>query len=353
MPRLFINDRVATLTTLIAVAALGCVGGSLAAGQRPAEAGDTVPALTPYIDVHAHIEPHPADESVEAARHAMATENARTIIFLPPPETSEAAPFDSEAIRDAVKSSAQGFAFLGGGGTLNAMIQDAVRAGNAGPELQRQFRMRAEAIVRQGAVGFGEMTAEHFSGGTPYQYAPADHPLFLLLADLAARHHVVIDIHMEAVPQPMKLPADLKSPPNPGDLHENISAFERLLAHNRDARIVWAHAGSDNTGYRTADLSRRLLLAHANLYLQLKVDPLSPGKTALLDRGGDGAIKPEWMRLLQDFPDRFVIGSDQHYPAPANGVQRWQSAVRLLNQLPEGLRRKVAMDNAMAIYRLR
>jgi len=26
-------------------------------------------------------------------------------------------------------------------------------------------------------IGFGEMSAEHFDGATPYEYAPADHPL--------------------------------------------------------------------------------------------------------------------------------------------------------------------------------
>jgi predicted TIM-barrel fold metal-dependent hydrolase len=353
MPRLLNHALVAPLAASIAGASLTLSGSSLSGRQRPAGSSDAVAALSPYIDVHAHIEPHPAETSVESARQAMTSENARTIIFLPPPETSTIAPFDSEAIRDAVKRAPHAFAFLGGGGTLNGMIQDAVRSGDAGREVQRQFRKRAEAIVRQGAVGFGEMTAEHFAGGTPYQYAPADHPLFLLLSDLAAQHNVVIDIHMEAVPQPMKLPADLKSPPNPGDLHENIAAFERLLGHNRAARIVWAHAGSDNTGYRTADLSRRLLQSHGNLYMQIKVDPLSPGKTPLLDAAGDGVIKPEWMRLLRDFPDRFVIGSDQHYPPPANGPQRWQSAVRLLNQLPDDLRRKVATENAIRIYRLR
>ena len=252
----------------------------------------------------------------------------------------------------AEKKSPGTFAFLGGGGTLNAMIQEAMRSGNAGGEVRRKFRQRAEAIVHQGAVGFGEMTAEHFAGATPYQYAPPDHPLFLLLADVAAQHGVVIDLHMEAVPAAMELPSDLKSPPNPSELHDNIAAFERLLAHNPRANIVWAHAGSDNTGYRTPDLCRRLLQAHANLYMQIKVDPVSPGKNYPLD-AASGRIEPEWLQLFQEFPDRFVIGTDQHYPMPAAGPQRWQAAVLLLNQLPGDLRRKIGTENAVRIYRLR
>ena len=84
-------------------------------------------------------------------------------------------------------------------------------------------------IAAQGVAGFGEMTAEHFAGYTPYQYAPADHPLYLMLADIAAAHNIPIDLHMEAVPQDMALPSGLKSPPNAPRLHANIAAFEKLL----------------------------------------------------------------------------------------------------------------------------
>lgn len=52
-----------------------------------------------------------------------------------------------------------------------------------------------------------------------------------------------IDIHMEAVPDDMPLPLGLNPSHNPGILKANISAFERLLSHNRKAKIIWAHAG--------------------------------------------------------------------------------------------------------------
>jgi len=53
--------------------------------------------------------------------------------------------------------------------------------------------------------------------------------------------------------------------PNPASLHENITAFRRLLDHNPRARIVWVHAGWDLTGERTVALMRSLLEAHRNL----------------------------------------------------------------------------------------
>ena len=312
---------------------------------------EPVKALSPFVDVHVHLEPADLTRSVQAALRAMTGENAAKIVVMPPPFTADdPARYDAEILLVAVQGHADKLAVLGGGGTLNGMIQQSVRSGDAGPEVRRKFKERAEELLRLGAVGFGEMTAEHFQGATPYQSAPPDHPLFLLLADIAAEHGVTIDLHMEAVPHTIPLPAPMKSPPYPPQVQANIAAFDRLLAHNPRARILWAHAGWDNTGYRTPDLCRRLLQAHPNLYMEVKIDPKMPGENSPLANGASGAIKPEWLKLFQDFPDRFVVGTDQHYPEPPPGPQRWEAVVLLLNQLPADLRRKIGMENAAQLY---
>ncbi len=305
------------------------------------------------MDVHAHLDPADPEHSIQAALQAMAGENAEKIVFMPPPFTADdPGRYDADLILPSLKGHVDKLAVLGGGGTLNAMILQSVRSRDAGREARRKFKQQAEELLREGAAGFGEMAAEHFPGATPYQSAPPDHPLFLLLADIAAEHGVPIDLHMEAVPQSMPLPAELKSP-GPRQVQANIAAFERLLKHNRRARIIWAHAAWDNTGYRTPELCRRLLAAHPNLYMELKIDPLKPGKNSPLAEGASGTIKPEWLQLFQDFPDRFVVGSDQHYPEPPSGLQRWQAVVLLLNQLSPGLRQKVGMENASSLYSTR
>ena len=56
--------------------------------------------------------------------------------------------------------------------------------------------------------------------------------------------------------------------------------------------------------------------------------------------------QPFFGALLEDFPDRFVVGTDQHYPEPLPGPQRWQAIVLLLNQLPNRLRQMIAGENA-------
>ena len=56
-------------------------------------------------------------------------------------------------------------------------------------------------MIKDGALGFGEITALHlsFRRTHPFEETPPDHPLYVLLADIAARLGVPIDIHMEAV----------------------------------------------------------------------------------------------------------------------------------------------------------
>jgi len=278
---------------------------------------------------------------------------ARAFILAEPYAPENPDRWEAELLLPTAKKYPGRLGVLGGGGSLNGMIQESVRTGDSGPEVQRKFKEQAEKLIREGVAGFGELTTEHFSlPSSPlheYEYAPADHPLLLLLADIAARHNVPINLHIEAVPRNMAAPAGL-NPPNPPQLHENIAPLERLLRHNRRAKIVWAHAGSDNTGYRTPDLCRKLLGSNPNLYMEIKADPASPGKNYPM---ADGKIKPEWLKLYQDFPDRFIIGSDQHYgPTSTLNLPRAQATVLLLNQLPSGLREKIGMQNALHIFGL-
>jgi predicted TIM-barrel fold metal-dependent hydrolase len=322
---------------------------SLARQAEAPSSEKAVPAVSPYIEAHTHFDEKNPAAAVQAALEGMRRQNASTVFFLAPPDTFDSpGKFDSDVIIPYLKQYPGKFHFLGGGGTLNPMIQQSLRSGDAGPEVQQKFRAQAEEWLRMGAVGLGEVTAEHFPVSTPYQNAPPDHPLFLLLADIAAEHNVPIVLHMEAVPQDMALPAELKSPPNPPRLHANIAAFERLLSHNPRAKIIWAHLGSDYTGYRTIELDRRLLKAHPNLYMEIKTDPLLPGKNYPLD--ANGKLKPEWLKLFSDFSGRFILGSDQHYPEPKNGPQRWQTDVLVYNQLPADLQKKIGTENVYRIY---
>jgi predicted TIM-barrel fold metal-dependent hydrolase len=213
------------------------------------------------------------------------------------------------------------------------------------------FERQAEAIAGTGAAAFGERAAEHFSsrsGNHPYESVSPDHPLLLALADIAAKYGMPIELHMEAVTRDMPFPdAEIAGPPNPATVHENIAPFERLLDHNPAARIVWVHAGWDLTGERIVSLMRSLLARHPNLYMSIKSDKFGTPATAPLL---GGSLKSGWLAMLRQFPDRFVIGSDQFYSDPEVG--RTHRARLLVDVLPAEIVNRIASENVKHIYRL-
>lgn len=292
--KMLVSGTQGCLRSSIGMLALGAAGIALAFGlhlgaaAHPAKV-DAAPvaSLTPFIEVHSHFGGKDPAAAIEDALRVMPIENCAKVIFMPSPFAAEQTNrFDDEFIMAAEKDHRDKFAFLGGGGTLNVMIQQSVESGDIGPEIRKKFKQRAEQIMKDGASGFGEMTAEHFAMNANgfYEYAPPDHPLFLSLIDISAEHHgAPISLHMEAVSKAMPIPPELASfHNNAPQLHANIPAFERLLSHNPHGNIVWAHEGWDNTGDRTVALSRRLLKAHPNLYMEIKIDPVEPGKTTSL-----------------------------------------------------------------------
>src|SRR5262249_21250187 len=153
-------------------------------------------ANSPYIDVHSHMDISNPDSSVQSALGVMALSGARKLIFMPSPfSPDDKVKFEAEAFIPALKPHPDKFAFLAGGGSLNIMIQQAVDSHtDSDPAVQKKFRDQAEKLLSEGALGFGELSAEHVPSATSpsYSAAPPDSPLFMLLSDIAAEHDVPI-----------------------------------------------------------------------------------------------------------------------------------------------------------------
>lgn len=316
-----------------------------------------------FVDTHAHLEHTMGVANFPgAAKAALAEMDEKAIsrsLLMPPPQSPHSSSrYDYEDLLPIVKANPQKFSFLGGGGSLNVLIQD-TPPDQVTDDIKKKFRARAESILAAGALGFGEITAEHFSlpamgSRHPYESVPGDHPLLLLLADIAAEHNVPIDVHFDVSPEDRPLPPTLRSPPNPPTLHENLQAFERLLDHNPRAKIVWAHVGQDPGHARTVQLCRQMLARHPNLYMSFRTGKRGP--QPLLPIAEDGTLKKPWLALIRDFPDRFVLGSDQFYVPPSMDRRTFEGGLDtlrdLLNGLPPDLAKKVAFENAQAIYNL-
>jgi predicted TIM-barrel fold metal-dependent hydrolase len=342
------------LTALIAV--LGCAGlRSTPRAQSQSE----------WIDVHVHLFADTGafadfDETARTALRIMDAEHIRTMLVMSPPRARERPDFESLAAVTARYRPR--LAMLGGGGTLNPMLHEAGNSTEVSDGIRRKFEQTAERIMASGAKGFGEITAHHLSlaPGHVYEAVSPDHPLLRLLADLAARYEVPIDLHLDPVPSDIATPASLAGAQNPAVLRANIEGFERLLAHNRKATIVWAHAGSDPLGYFTPKRVRELLARHSNLVVSVR--PASPMPGAMVRPSGE--VNEEWLAVLRDFPERFVLGSDTmivaaRYTGPntprlfAHRGEGQRRAIRqLLSALPAVVARRIGYENAERLYKL-
>ena len=189
-----------------------------------------------------------------------------------------------EAIRDFIRS-------------------DGERAWNLQAAAVVVYLQQLEAALKAGEFkGIGEINI--YSGPR----FPADSPLVRRLWSLSVAYRVPLSIHLDARDEP-------------------VAEMERLVASELQGTLIWAHAGGAGPA-----LVRRLMQAYPNLYADL-----SGRLPALMRIRG-------WKVLLEEFPDRFVIGSD--VPSLAQFVDTIGSWRKILDELPPTTAKKLAHENA-------
>jgi hypothetical protein len=120
--------------------------------------------------------------------------------------------------------------------------------------------------------------------------------------------------------------------------HCDESALDLIFAHNAGARVIWAH-----TGFSVPpDRIERALKRYPALWGELSYR---------YDMTASGSLTPAWRRLLLEFPDRFVIGSDtwtnerwERYDEIVAWYRGW------LAELPGEVARAIAWTNAQTLF---
>ena len=187
--------------------------------------------------------------------------------------------------------------------------------------------------------GIGEVFTRHddltalTSGDTPR----ANNEALGLIYQLAARHDMPVLIHSNITS---------KRERNPLYLEE----IEQPLREHPDTRFIWAHAGTSMEIHRhqtqldfLLPTLTRMLERYSNLYIDLSWSVLEP---YLLD--DKGVPRPEWVALVERFPERFMLGSDVVGRFGSLGEQL-HGFDRFLDALPEAVAHKVAKDNFLAV----
>jgi Amidohydrolase len=348
-----------------AVALLGVLT-IVTSGLQPAAAQKSP---VPIVDAHVHFLPGSGlafDEAVASAAQTMDEFGVvRSIVMSPPRDRRVRINYDYADFRAALSRYPGRFAYLAGGGTLNIQLHGQAGHDAVSEAVTSNFATSARKAIDDGALGFGEMSSLHISLSRDhgYNYVPADHPLLLTLADIAAARDVPIDLHMDAAAAAMPPPPRLAQlPNNPPVFPATLNSLERLLSHNRNARIVWAHAGSDQLGDLTAQRVSALMDRYPNLMMSLRVvGPQAPAHNKLFS-GRD--LDPDWLSVLKRHADRFVIGTDNFYAGPdAAGPAtitkfsqpnrpKMQATALFLSLIPRDLAEKIGWRNAVRIYKL-
>ena len=121
--------------------------------------------------------------------------------------------------------------------------------------------------------------------------------------------------------------------------HADDEAVEILMRHNPKARIIWAHTGF---GLPTERVSA-MLSKYPKLWGELSY------RSGVVD--GMGKLTGKWRALFEQYPDRFLLGSDTWVP------ERWASYGEImagyrawLEQLPPKVAAQIANGNARALF---
>jgi hypothetical protein len=163
--------------------------------------------------------------------------------------------------------------------------------------------MLGERLAKGGYAGIGEF---HIFGKN------ADSDVFRKVVALAKQYEIFLHAHSDA------------------------DAVDRIFAQDPDATVLWAHSG-----FSEADMVAPMLRKHERLWADLAFRS---------DHASGGTVNADWLALFEEFPDRFMIGTDTYTPERWYFVEehaRWSRD--WLKSLPRDLAERIAWKNAEAL----
>jgi predicted TIM-barrel fold metal-dependent hydrolase len=121
--------------------------------------------------------------------------------------------------------------------------------------------------------------------------------------------------------------------------HCDEAALLILLAHNRSAKIIWAHTGFSTPTRRV----RELLETYPELMGELSY------RGGIVE--GGGKLAAEWRELFARHSERFLLGSDTWINERWFGYDTIMQTYRgWLAQLPEDQAKRIAHGNAERLF---
>jgi len=200
----------------------------------------------------------------------------------------------------------------------------------------RSFLNKLVTDVRSGRFfAMGEFEGRHYHAGpstSPDAHMPVDSKAMKVVFELSEEKGIPFLLHHEAE-------------------DKLLPELELMLRRYPGAKVIWCHMGRNrnpNTWkkFRKAEAVREFLQKYPNLYFDFLESP--PG--ARFSGYVEGiaykissqvvTLDPEWKEVIEEFPDRIVLGSDA---APLR-FERWYDRVfnDHRNIILQGVRKEVA-----------
>jgi hypothetical protein len=181
--------------------------------------------------------------------------------------------------------------------------------------------------------GIGEIMARHddLTALTYGETARANSPSLARVYEFAAEHDLPVSIHSNIGSVWLREPVYL---------HE----MEEAVKGHPKTRFIWCHAGISRRIVIPSLVShlRRLVQTHKNLWIDISWvvfdDVIAP----------HGEVDPAWVSLIEEFPTRFMIGSDKvgRFDDYSSEIVKYD---RLLARLTPTAAKQVAHDNFLSI----
>lgn len=186
--------------------------------------------------------------------------------------------------------------------------------------------------------GIGEILTRHddLTALTKGETPRANHPALMKVYALAAEENLPVLLHSNITSKREREPIFLEE-------------LEEALTENPDTTFIWAHAGTSAEIHRYQervrdlyDIVAALLAENDNLYIDLSWTVL---ETYLLD---DGEPHADWVALAEQYPDRFMIGTDLvgRFDNLAENIRSFDV---FLDALSDEIADRVARTNLLAL----
>ncbi len=175
--------------------------------------------------------------------------------------------------------------------------------------------------------GIGELQINRLPGSPRFLCRqPADSPLMQRLWGLSAKYNVPLFVHMDGT-------------------DDAIAEMERLLTSDRAGTWVWLHSGIFVEPPALRDLLRR----HPNLYLEVAHRGTVRTLPHSLTLDSKGVLRGDWKKLIEEFPERFLLGTDAPLSAYEDVIRFWRN---ILGQLTPPTAALFAYGNAQRLLGL-